>query len=285
MLSVATHRCPIWPALFLIVLPALARADEPDEADNPPAMAPKLDFTDRTIEDRAPVRSMKENRGEFLAYCDALMTAHSTPTTAFAASARRDLTFAHLFEQPERYRGEIVRIEGRLVRLRRFEAPEFLWSQGVHDLYEGWIFNLNLYGPHPTCVQFTDLPSGMQIGESTDYPVVFDGYFFKRYRYQAADQHGRDTALLIGHAPVLVDDRSAAASRHSGISATFLWSFVGLVSGIIAVIGGLTWWYRRGDQHVRARVAASRILVDDDGFLQQPVAASDTEQQGTAPPT
>src|SRR5579885_1152406 len=85
-----------WPLLLLTLLPAAALADEAPEPDNPPASAPKLDLQDKRVEDRAPIRSMKENRDEFLAYCDAVMTARFTPAAALAKSARRDLTLAHL---------------------------------------------------------------------------------------------------------------------------------------------------------------------------------------------
>src|SRR5581483_1453394 len=89
------------------------------------------------IEDRAPVRSADQNYYEARAYDYLLIEAHRAPVQALAKIARRDLTFAHLFEEPERYRGEVVHVEGRLRMLRRFAAPRFAAKQGVATLYEG----------------------------------------------------------------------------------------------------------------------------------------------------
>jgi hypothetical protein len=262
-----------------LLWPAAAVAEEAPQPDNPPPSAPKLDLQDKHVEDRAPIRSMKENRDEFLAYCDAVMTARFTPAAAFARSARRDLTFAHLFEQPKRYRGEVAHVEGRMRRVRHLEADSFLWSQGVHDLYEGWIFDFNLYGAQPVCVLFTDLPPGMNVGEQTDFPVVFDGYFFKRYRYEGADKRWHDTALLIGRQPILVAD--VAPSSRGALSATFRWTVVAIVAGIIGLIAGLGWWYRQGDRRVRAQVSASRwaIMPATDFAADAPAAAEETARQ------
>src|SRR5262249_26117832 len=52
------------------------------------------------VEDRAPVRNAAENYAEAAAYNYVLVQASATPVMAFAKSARRDLTFAHLFEEP-----------------------------------------------------------------------------------------------------------------------------------------------------------------------------------------
>src|SRR5262249_28697678 len=88
--------------------------------------APRIveDLAARVI-DRRPIPS--EDRidppEEVKAYCLALTTAHATSSEAFANSARRDLTYAHLFEEPEKYRGEVVHYQGRLKRVRQFDAP------------------------------------------------------------------------------------------------------------------------------------------------------------------
>src|SRR5262249_36101956 len=75
------------------------------------------------VEDRARVRSADENYYEANAYSYVLVQAHKTSGPVFAKSARTDLTFAHLFEEPQKYRGQVVHLEGRLLRLRRFDAP------------------------------------------------------------------------------------------------------------------------------------------------------------------
>ena len=47
--------------------------------------------------------------------------------------------------------------------------------------------SLKFMAQNPRCVIFTKLPEGVEVREETDHRVAFDGYFFKRYRYQAGD--------------------------------------------------------------------------------------------------
>src|SRR5260370_144714 len=92
----------VWDTLPVVpIAPALDRAEPVD-----PAILAE-------VEDRSKVHGPKENYSEFLAYNYLLVLAHKTPAQALARGARRDLTFAHLFEEPKKYRGQIVHIEGR----------------------------------------------------------------------------------------------------------------------------------------------------------------------------
>ncbi len=50
------------------------------------------------------------------------------------------MTFAHLWNTPERYRGKVIPIQGRLARLRKNDATLAAQKQGVRYVYEGWIF-------------------------------------------------------------------------------------------------------------------------------------------------
>lgn len=223
--------------------------------------APELHLRDRSIEDRAPMRTRQQNDQEFLAYCDAVVTAHNTTTAALAHSARRELTFAHLFEQPNIYREAVVHFDGVLRRLRHLEAPEFTWSQGVRDLYEGWIFDPQKYGPNANvCVVFTDLPPGLAVAEKMDRQVSFDGYFFKLYRYKAGDGW-RDAPLLIGHSIVLQGPVSTSEPASGPLRNGLLVLVLSVIGVTIALVVGLTWWYRHGDRHIRSRLAEVRNLT------------------------
>lgn len=234
--------------------------DVPEGSDRGAREVPRplsgLDLRGRGIEDRAPIRSKEENEGEFLAYCDALVTASYMEPARLAAQARRDLTFAHLFEQPAAYRGEVVHFDGSLARLRRFEAPQFTWGQGVRELYEGWVFDARTYGANAVCVVFTRLPPRLTVGERMDRPVAVDGYFFKRYRYRAGDGW-RDAPLLIAGTVTLRDSPSARPAQN--LPAAMLWSSVGLIGAIAVLVGGFAWWYRRGDRNTRHRLQTRHL--------------------------
>ena len=165
---------------------------------------------------------------------------------------RRDVTFAHLFEEPAKYRGQVIHVEGRLRRVRHFDAPKFIQdSHGIRDLYEGWLFEPDVYGANPRCVIFTKCPEGIEVREETDHRVAFDGYFFKRYRYQAGDGW-RNAPLFI--APTLTLTSSPSSTDGRGLSiGTLATGFVGLIVATAATALVLGWWYCRGDRRLRAR--------------------------------
>ena len=212
------------------------------------------------VEDRAPVRNADENYDEFQAYNLLLVRAHKTAAGAFAKGARRDLTFAHLFEEPAKYRGQIVHIEGLLRRLRKFDAARLAAKEGVPALYEGWVFDAE-YGYNPYCVIVTELPKSIQIGEKLDRHVSFDGYFFKRYRYKAADGV-RDAPLLIGRTLTpSASQGTAANARAPWLDSSTPWLLIAFLAILLVTAGfgiALTLWFKRGDKQVRARLDAAR---------------------------
>jgi hypothetical protein len=206
------------------------------------------------VEDKAPVRNAAENYAEATAYNYLLVQANATPVTAFAKSARRDLTFAHLFEEPAKYRGQVIHIEGRLKRLRRFDAPRMAAKQGVPIIYEAWIFG-EAYFSNPYCVIATSVPESISVGDTLNHHVAFDGYFFKRYRYQAGDSW-RDAPLLIGHA--LLDRESGVADSAGSVANWLLPALLTVVAATVLLMVGLNWWFRRGDRRVRTHLEMYR---------------------------
>jgi hypothetical protein len=207
----------------------------------------------RGVEDETKVHGPKENYDEFLSYNRLLVLAYKISANALARGARRDLTFAHLFEEPQKYRGQIVHVEGRLRRLRRFDAAPIAAREGVPVQYEGWIFDEALYY-NPFCVILSELPESVHVGEKLDQQVAFDGYFFKRYRYPAGDGV-RDAPLLIGKTLTLL---TAPPPVRESPGPMLLSAFLGVL-GVTAALGvALTLWFRRGDRRVRSHLDAAR---------------------------
>jgi hypothetical protein len=205
------------------------------------------------VDDRAPVRGAAENAYEARAYNYLLTEARRHSAESFAASARHDLTYAHLFEQPADYRGQVVHVAGRLRRLRKFDPPRAVAAEGVPALYEAWVFDAN-YGSNPYCIVTSELPPGLEPGEKLDRQVAFDGYFFKRYRYDAGDGK-RDAPLFLGHTLRLNEAPVVPASPFSFGNA-FLPTFLGFLLTIGLAALAVSLWFRRGDRQVRGRVAA-----------------------------
>src|SRR5262249_38607253 len=109
---------------------------------------------------------------------------------------------------------------------------------------------------HLICVLFTELPQGIQVGENLSYRVGFDGYYFKLMAYssQEKDEKGqpvwRVAPLLIGRGIQLRESEAWMWSLQNG--------FLPMILVVIALIAisalGLTLWFRRGDQKIRARM-------------------------------
>jgi hypothetical protein len=214
------------------------------------------------IEDRKPVLSSEQNSDEATAYNYLVERAHKASIEAFARQARTDIRHYHLWNEPQKYRCEIVHVEGRLRQLWRYDAPKLAQNGGVRYLYEAWIRDDHDNENH-WCAIFTDLPPGLEPDGEYGQHVSFDGYFFKMYRYRDRKQEARLAPLLIGHAPVVEVREVADEDVKRYFSQTFILWFLGMISAGVTVLLGLGWWLRRGDARVRRQlenVRASRFF-------------------------
>jgi hypothetical protein len=212
----------------------------------------------------APEEIPREALAEDAVFWQAVAYAAKVPAEVFAAAARgnRQLTFGHLYTEPAKYRGAVVHFEGRLQRLKRLDPPAHAQRKGVAVLYEAWIF-LDQPGTHPICVLVPHKPAGLQEGDNLRQRVAVDGYFFKRYQYISGrlDENKNNVALntLALIAPTLVEvERPAGSGWGAAGSATWLGWIFGFVGGVVVLLVGLAWWFRRNDRKVRARLQAVR---------------------------
>lgn len=211
------------------------------------------------VEDEKPIPRPLGNDLELQTYFQMLMWAGETSQKAFEKAARKDVTYRQLFEQPRKYRGEVVYLEGRLQRLSKDEAPQQLRQAGFPFLYEGWIFAEG-YGANPFGVLFTELPAHIEVGEKLNVQVAFSGYSYKKYRYMAGDSkkanERRDAPLLIGRtltrlSPLPVEED---ANWGRGLVPLFLMGLIG-TAGFVLVLG---LWFRHNDRRVQRRLAVVR---------------------------
>jgi hypothetical protein len=215
------------------------------------------------LDRRAIPRDVARNPGEFTAWCETVLVASKTSREAFSASARKNaaISYDQLMNEPGKHRGFVISVKGHLKRLRATETPAYLQARGVSRVYEGWIRGA---GRHNGlyCVIFTRLPAGVVVEEEIDYPVTFDGYFFKQYGYEASRER-RLVPYLIGRTIVLKDSASRALA---GSYSTFL--IVGiyvLLGGTVLVVVGLGWWLRRADRGTRLRLREASMEPGFDG--------------------
>jgi hypothetical protein len=192
-----------------------------------------------------------------------------------------DADWAHVFRNPEDYRGDIVHFEGKLKKLQKFKPQPMAAQGGVRNYYEGYMY-ADVLELNPVFFGITELPIGLEPGDHLDVKIGLSGYFFKKFRYTAVDtkktNKDRLAPLVIGHTVTLLTEPAAAepppdAEWVNWLGPTFF-GFIGLTVAILFAIG---YWFRRGDWRVRGRVIAIRHA----DFTAPPPDATDG---GSAPP-
>ncbi len=138
-----------------------------------------------TVTDRTPL-GFRDNA----AYSMLLARARARTPDELAALARRDIVVAHLWQNPQLYRGVPVHLLGTALRILRHQSK--LSPSGW--LYEAWIITPDATRLPYVCV-FDEPPEGLPIGGDVSERVVFNGYFLKIMKYNADTARG---------APVLV---------------------------------------------------------------------------------
>jgi hypothetical protein len=183
-----------------------------------------------------------------------------------ANSAQRGVTFANLFQEPWKYRGEVIHYEGELSRLSPMGAPQFLEGEafGIRNMYEAWIFNPEVNFDNPLCVALTELPTGLEAtGKRISVPVAVDGYFFKKMRYKDAAGQLRDAPMLIGHS-IQVKQVPITINSAGPFSKLLGTAFLCVLGMLVVLTVALSWWYRRGDRRIYSVLESSRSVSFED---------------------
>lgn len=202
------------------------------------------------IEDGSRVQNADENFAEARAYNYLLVQSRSVSAEALERKARADLTFTHLFEEPAKYRGELVRLTGRLVRLLRFDPPSFAAKQGVPAVYEGWLLTAGS-GRNPICIVASQIQPDLQPAEKLDREVSFAGFFFKKYRYPSG-QHRYDAPLVIGR--TIRPLETMAESGASGFASLFPPLVFYFLAAVLVLVVLMVYWLRLSDRRARQRL-------------------------------
>src|SRR5262249_17314688 len=166
------------------------------------------------------------------AYALLLRRARGKTPEELAEVARRDLVLAHLWQNPEDYRGVPVHLLGTALRVLRY--PSKLSETGW--LYEAWIITPETTRLPYVCV-FEEAPQGLPIGHDVSERVVFNGYFLKIMKYQAADV-ARGAPVLVGRIGWVPHERSSPAGSNSILR----WSLI--VLAVLFCISLARWIYQ-----------------------------------------
>jgi hypothetical protein len=147
---------------------------------------------------------------------------------ALTERQREGVTLNDFMQQPDVWRGEIVRLDLHVRRVLSYPAPKN--SVGVKRVYElwGWTDESKAW---PYCIVTADLPAEMPVGANVGEDVKVAGYFLKVLSYHEAGAAPNAKALP---APLLVgrlDWKPSAARTAKKTDWTWLWWIGGL--GII----------------------------------------------------
>ena len=145
--------------------------------------------------------------------------------------ANRDVPFAKFWNEPEKHRGELVRLRIKARRIVPWDAPKN--SAGVKTVYEIWGGTSESSG-NPYLVVCPELPPEIKVASETEVPVIFVGYFLKIYGYEAF-QARRGAPMLIGRVHSVPSGAHIAASRSAGLITMLIIGGAVIVAVIILV--------------------------------------------------
>jgi hypothetical protein len=266
-----------------------------EDASQVPALDPRyLDSVkDNTMMPRLLLGDDDQGTSEIIAYYDAIIKASKTSLDRFRASLVPDTTYVHLNNEPGRYRGRVVSLEGMLRRVRRFEPSLYEKQNGVKNVYEVWLIDEKHPQPdreelevnpksdkkvYPAAILLcTELPPGIKVAEEVtgQVPVTFIGYFFKRYLYKPAEvkKKGsfRAAPMLIGQ---IIPPKKPNEADSAWVSSLVPFILL-MLMGTFVIVFLMTWGFRRADNRVRARV---------DAVAPPFIAASEPPEKENEPP-
>jgi hypothetical protein len=242
--------------------------------DSPKPIEPDRSPAFESVTDRTPM-SLRDNA----AYALLLERARARTPDELAGDARRDILMTHLWERPEHYRGVPIHLDGTALRVLRYESK--LSKTGW--LYEAWIGTPDS-GRFPYVGVFESPPEGFPIGPNLSERVVFNGYFLKVMKYEAADV-ARGAPLLVGR--LGWDPSQSPDAGAPGSGSTLKWTlillalmFLATLARWIASFGRLL----RRDARATTR-SATRTDEIDPATLEQWVQRAGDEEDETAPDT
>jgi hypothetical protein len=253
-----------------LALAVPGRAQEPDPTF-------KSDLLGRVVDGENMLPARWQNREEVLAYETLVLHARQFDDAALAKSARRGLNLRVLLGPDKaQHRGQLIHLEGSLRLLEPMELSAGLtgMADGLTNVYRGWIA-LDGYkddlGPVLCAVDFTEIPAGLTPANAPDRHVSVDGYFFKVMKYDTREPHPGGVSEQapdgkVARLALLFVAKTVQAKAPPTTASSPVWEIPAVAVGgailLVAVAVGawlaISWWMRREDARVRARLQQLR---------------------------
>jgi hypothetical protein len=131
---------------------------------------------------------------EMSAYWRCMKWARAQTFADIDRRAARDVAYTKLFEEPEKYRGKLLRLRLHILRILDWDAHEN--SAAVKHVYEAWGWTDQSNALYVTV--FSELPEGMKLGTGQHQEGVFVGYFLKDMAFQEFNHKKGAAPLLVG---------------------------------------------------------------------------------------
>ena len=190
--------------------------------------------------DKSILATIKDNTfgvtaAEKPAYDAILAKVRGASLEELESSVLKDVPFALLMLDSNRYRGEILAFEGDVRRLNKMAVSSD--EPTVGESFEAWLFTADS-GLNPYRVVLASLPGGIPLGDELKPPIRarIIGYFFKRYSYATANDYHTAPMVLAKTLTLLRPSNSDTVLR-SRNSRTLTYLAIGILA--VFVVGGV----------------------------------------------
>jgi hypothetical protein len=224
------------------------------------------------------------DRENFLkAYFELVLHARKFPTQELEKFAI-SVPWMSLFRE-ERFglRYELLKFEGKLMRVIPIAVPAELASEGVTELYEAWLFVEQ--EERAVCFLITELPPGIipAVRYEPAIRATIAGYFFRIMTYDSEQVNKETGKTIVRRAPLLMAHsltiNSNPGEKPSKWSTGFIPSIIASVALLTALVLGLAYWFRSSDRAAKQAIARRRAQPN------LPPPAADTSEWETDSPT
>lgn len=233
-------------------------------ADDEPVEMDKARMEFAAVEDKVPLMQF-----EMFAYWRLLKWARSRSFAELEERAHRDIPYTKLWQAPENYRGELIRLHLHVRRVMAWTGKDVAKnSAGIKTIYD-ISGTTDASQSFPYVVVCSELPPGIPVGENVYVEADFVGYFLKIMEYQDGLTKVRGSPLLMGRIRKASGGGTAKAPSGPSAGLGLMLAMGAMAMGVAAIFGTMFWRLSRNSR--RPEMVAnhtSRPSAEVEGWLE-----------------